>query len=49
VRVDGRLIDLAAEIGLSHEVLYRTLAALERDGLITRTRSCITLRSTKGV
>jgi CRP-like cAMP-binding protein len=49
VRVDGRLMDLAAEIGLSHEVLYRTLAALERDGLITRTRSCITLRNTKGV
>jgi CRP-like cAMP-binding protein len=49
VRVDGRLIDLAAEIGLSHEVLYRTLAALERDGVITRTRSSIALRSTKGV
>lgn len=45
VLIDGRLIDLAAEIGLTHEVLYRTLAALEKDGLITRTRSSIVLRS----
>lgn len=41
---DGTLMDLAAEMGLSHEVLYRTLAALEKDGTITRTRSTITLR-----
>ncbi len=41
---DGTLMDLAAEMGLSHEVLYRTLAALEKDGTITRTRSAITLR-----
>ena len=27
--LDGTLMDLAAEIGLTHEVLYRTLAALE--------------------
>jgi DNA-binding MarR family transcriptional regulator len=41
---DGTLMDLAAEMGLSHEVLYRTLAALEKDGTITRTRSAITLQ-----
>jgi CRP-like cAMP-binding protein len=40
----GTLMDIAAEIGLSHEVLYRTLAALERDGVILRTRSQIVLR-----
>jgi CRP-like cAMP-binding protein len=43
VRLDGTLLDLAAEIGLTHEVLYRTLAALERDGAITRTQSGIAL------
>jgi CRP-like cAMP-binding protein len=41
---DGTLMDLAAEMGLGHEVLYRTLAALQKDGTITRTRSTITLR-----
>jgi CRP-like cAMP-binding protein len=32
----GTLKDLAAEIGLTHEALYRTLAALERAGEIKR-------------
>jgi len=49
VRVDGRLMDLAAEIGLTHEVLYRTLAALEKEGAIVRTRSGIVLRKAKGI
>lgn len=49
VLIDGRLMDLAAEIGLTHEALYRTLAALEKDGLIDRTRSGIVLRSPKSV
>lgn len=44
MRVDGRLMDLAAELGLAHEVLYRTLAALEKDGSITRSGTAITLR-----
>lgn len=44
VRLDGTLKDLAAEIGLSHEVLYRTLAALEKDGSITRSGVEIILR-----
>ncbi len=46
VRLEGRLLDLAAEIGLTHEVLYRTLAALERDGLIARDKDAITLVAT---
>lgn len=49
VRVDGTLMDLAAEIGLSHEVLYRTLAALEKSGAIARTRSSIMLRKTTAI
>ena len=34
---------MAGEIGLSHEALYRTLAALERDGLVARNGGKITL------
>jgi CRP/FNR family transcriptional regulator, dissimilatory nitrate respiration regulator len=44
VRLSGTLMDLAAEIGLTHEALYRTLAALERDGAIARAKGSITLR-----
>ena len=48
---DGRSVDLggatlkeiAAEIGLTHEALYRTLAALERAGEIRRSGTAITL------
>lgn len=48
---DGRTVDLggatlkeiAAEIGLTHEALYRTLAALERAGEIRRSGTTITL------
>lgn len=39
----GTLKDLAAELGLTHEALYRTLAALERSGEIRRDHSKITL------
>lgn len=49
VGVDGRTVDLrctlkdiAAEIGLTHEALYRALAALERAGEIRRSRTKIT-------
>lgn len=45
VTLDGTLMDLAAEIGLSHEALYRTLAALEKAGAIRRTPSAIILRA----
>ena len=37
-------MDLATEIGLTHEALYRTLARLEREGVIARTKDRITLR-----
>lgn len=48
---DGRTVDLggatlkeiAAEIGLTHEALYRTLATLERAGEIARSGGKITL------
>lgn len=32
----GTLKDLARQLGLTHEVLYRTLAAMEREGIIER-------------
>jgi CRP-like cAMP-binding protein len=47
VALDGTLMDLASEIGLSHEALYRTLAALVRDGVIKRTRSSIVLQKAR--
>jgi CRP-like cAMP-binding protein len=43
VALDGTLMELAAELGLSHEALYRTLAALEREGSIRRGCDAITL------
>jgi len=36
VKLDGTLMDLATEIGLTHEALYRALAALSREGVIER-------------
>ncbi len=42
VDLPGTLKDLAAELGLTHEALYRTLAALERAGEIKRARGKIT-------
>jgi len=47
--LEGTLMELASEIGLSHEVLYRTLAQLEKEGVLSRTRSAIALRKSKGV
>jgi CRP/FNR family transcriptional regulator, dissimilatory nitrate respiration regulator len=44
VRLEGSLMDLAAELGMTHEALYRTLASLQKAGLIVKTRSEITLR-----
>lgn len=43
VKLRGTLKDLAAELGLTHEALYRTLAALEHSGEIKRKGSRITL------
>ncbi len=44
VRLDGTVMDLAAEIGLTHEALYRTLAALEKAGAIARKPGAIVLQ-----
>jgi len=43
VDIPGTWKDLAAELGLTHEALYRTLAALERSGEIKRAKGRITL------
>ena len=42
------LKDLAAEVDLTPEALYRTLAALARDGAIGRAGRAITLRASTG-
>ncbi len=39
----GTLKDLAIELGLTHESLYRTLAALQREGVIAREGRTIAL------
>src|SRR5581483_7051587 len=43
VSLRGTLKDAAAELGLTHEALYRAVAALERAGEIKRARGKITL------
>lgn len=45
VEVEGAWQDLAAELGLTREALYRTLAALEREGLIRRAPGHVVLLS----
>lgn len=42
-RVTGRLKDIATELGLTHEALYRTLASLERRKLIIRSEGSFCL------
>jgi CRP/FNR family transcriptional regulator, dissimilatory nitrate respiration regulator len=49
VELGGTLKDIAAELGLTHEVFYRTLAALHRSGEIKRSRGKITLVRPKRV
>jgi len=49
VQVQGTLKDLAGEMGLSHEALYRTLSALEREHTIARTKDRIVLLRAKTV
>jgi CRP-like cAMP-binding protein len=43
VELRGTLKDLAGELGLTHEALYRTLARLEKAGEIKRSRGRIVL------
>ena len=47
IPVEGQLQDIAAEIGITREALYRTLAALETQGLLTRTETAILLKKTQ--
>lgn len=49
VELRGTLKDLAAELGLTHEALYRTLATLERAGEIKRGKGKITLRRLRSI
>ncbi|HEY2864322.1 MAG TPA: Crp/Fnr family transcriptional regulator [Casimicrobiaceae bacterium] len=44
MHLDGTVLALAEEIGLSHESLYRTLAELEKAGTIRRTATEIIIR-----
>jgi CRP-like cAMP-binding protein len=48
VAFEGKLKDLASEIGLTPEALYRTLAQLEAQGAIERTGTRIFLKKTAG-
>lgn len=43
IAAEGELQDIAAELGLTREAFYRTMAALERDGLIAREGARIVL------
>jgi CRP-like cAMP-binding protein len=47
VELPGTLKELAAELGLTHEALYRTLAELEAQGEIERTDHVIRLKQTR--
>lgn len=48
VTLPGPLQDIAADIGLTREALYRTLATLERKGLIARRGRRIRLEKSRG-
>jgi len=43
VALSGTLKDVASELGLTHEALYRTLAEMEADGEIERRKGAIRL------
>jgi CRP-like cAMP-binding protein len=44
ITIEGHLQDVAAEIGITREALYRTLAALEAEEYLTRTENGIVLK-----
>jgi CRP-like cAMP-binding protein len=48
VKLRGQLQDIASELGLTREALYRTLASLERSGAIERTGDHIMLVRSPG-
>ena len=41
IPIEGQLQDIASEIGMTREALYRTLAALETESCLTRTETAI--------
>ena len=45
--IEGQLQDIAGEIGMTREALYRTLAALETEGQLTRTETVILLKKSR--
>jgi CRP-like cAMP-binding protein len=45
VRLDRPWTEIAAEIGLTHEAIYRALAALEREGRIERAAGVVRVRT----
>jgi CRP-like cAMP-binding protein len=49
IALEGTVKDLAAELGLTHEALYRTLNKLEAEGWIARTKRKIVLKKSTGV
>lgn len=49
VELTGTLKQLAAELGLSHETLYRILAKLEQEGLVKRTPTALIIHSSMAV
>ena len=49
VSLPGALQDIASELGLTREALYRTLASLEQTGAIERSKSRIRLKKMLGV
>lgn len=48
VELRGQLQDIAGELGMTREVLYRTLASLEQAGMIERTDARILLKKSPG-
>jgi len=49
VAIEGHLQDIAAEIGMTREALYRALAALEAEGHLARTKTAILLKKSGAV
>jgi CRP-like cAMP-binding protein len=49
IPIEGRLQDIAADLGLTRETFYRTLAALEAEGIIVRTESWLVLKKSGDV
>lgn len=45
VALEGQLQDIAAEIGMTGEALYRTLATLEAEGRLSRNETAILLKN----